>query len=120
MIIGRRNARERTAHLLLDFEARLSVIDRVRNDRFDLPINQADLADSLGVTVLHLNRTMRALRSERMIRTVSQTVIIENWPAMEAVGDLTPPICIPKAKEIRRFCRISLILAGFRSTGGAV
>ena len=84
--VGRRNARERTAHLLLEFEARLRVIGCVHDDSFELPISQADLADALGVTAVHLNRTMQALRRERMIRTVSQTVTIENRPAMEALA----------------------------------
>jgi CRP-like cAMP-binding protein len=80
--VGRRNARERTAHLLLEFATKMDAIGQVVNNSFELRISQADLADALGITSVHLNRTMQSLRRDRLIRTVSQTITIENWPEM--------------------------------------
>lgn len=80
--VGRRSSRERTAHLLLEFAYRFRAAGLMTADSFELHINQTDLADALGVTPIHLNRTMQWLRGERYIRTHSRTITIENWPAM--------------------------------------
>ena len=47
--IGRRNARERTAHLLLELAMKNKTAGLLINDSFDLPISQTDLADALGM-----------------------------------------------------------------------
>ncbi|HET6523168.1 MAG TPA: Crp/Fnr family transcriptional regulator [Sphingopyxis sp.] len=80
--VGRRNSRERTAHLLLEFAYKFRAADQLVNDGFELPISQSDLSDALGITPVHLNRTLQWLRGERLIRTHMRTVTIENWPEM--------------------------------------
>lgn len=84
--VGRRNARERTAHLLLEFAYRMRAAGMTIDDSFELPVSQADLSDALGMTAVHLNRTLQWLRGERYIRTHSKTVSIENWPEMLVGG----------------------------------
>jgi len=84
--IGRRNARQRTAHLLLEFAARFRAAGLLVEDSFELPISQADLSDALGMTAVHLNRTLQWLRGERYIRTHARTMTIENWPEMIALA----------------------------------
>ena len=80
--VGRRSTRERTAHLLLEFATRFHDAGLFPKESFELPISQNDLADALGITSVHMNRTMQWLRGERLIRTHMRTVWIENWPAM--------------------------------------
>lgn len=87
--VGRRDARERTAHLLLEFAYRYKVIGALENDQFDLPVSQLDLSDALGMTAVHLNRTLQWLRKERYIRTESRMMAIENWPAMIKLAGFT-------------------------------
>lgn len=84
--IGRRNARQRTAHLLLEFAARFRAAGLMVEDSFQLPISQADLSDALGMTSVHLNRTLQWLRCARYIRTNARRVSIENWPEMIALA----------------------------------
>jgi CRP-like cAMP-binding protein len=80
--VGRRNAQERTAHLLLEFAMRFKAAGLCEQDTFELPVTQTDLADALGITAVHLNRTLQWLRKQRLIRTHSRSVTIENWPEM--------------------------------------
>lgn len=80
--VGRRNARERTAHLLLELAERFRAVGLLQDDTFELPVVQFDLSDALGITSVHLNRTLQWLRKHRLIRTHSRAVTIENWSEM--------------------------------------
>ncbi len=60
--IGRRGAVERTAHLLLELACRLEIKPDNGRVRFQCPLTQADLADALGLTAVHVNRVLKELR----------------------------------------------------------
>jgi len=85
--VGRRTARERVAHLLLEFAYRFEAIGQSDGREFILPITQADLADAVGLSPVHINRSLQWLRSQRLIRTFSKTVIIEDMEALVAMAD---------------------------------
>jgi CRP-like cAMP-binding protein len=66
--LGQRSALERLAHLLCELHVRLKVIGLVLNDTFDFPVTQLELADALGMTAVHVSRTLKTLRSRDLIR----------------------------------------------------
>jgi CRP-like cAMP-binding protein len=94
--VGRRNSRERTAHLLLEFASRFRMAGLMSDNSFDLPVSQADLSDALGITAVHLNRTLQWMRGQRFIRTHSRSVTIENWPGMVALAGFDPVYLHPE------------------------
>lgn len=65
--LGRMSALERTAEFMLE------LLDRQRraglgcNGQIDLPLTQEVLADHLGLSVVHMNRTLQQLRREGLI-----------------------------------------------------
>ena len=59
--VGQRNARERIAHLLLEMAARFEPIGLVSNDSFDFPVTQTNLAEALGLSLVHLNKSLQSL-----------------------------------------------------------
>lgn len=59
--IGRRTALLRLAHFLCEFDCRLHVTMRHVEIGYDIPITQEQLADLLGLTPVHINRTVRSL-----------------------------------------------------------
>ncbi len=65
--IGRRSAYKRTAHLLLELFHRMKVIGETENKSFPMPISQQLLADTLGLSFVHMNRTLRKLRMDNLI-----------------------------------------------------
>ncbi|MEE8171863.1 MAG: Crp/Fnr family transcriptional regulator [Alphaproteobacteria bacterium] len=65
--LGRRSAKERIAHLMLEFDARLNMRGAVHDGYILMPLRQRHLADALGLTTIHVNRTLRALRDEKLI-----------------------------------------------------
>ena len=66
--IGRRSAIERTAHFLLELGARLRLIGVGNEQGYSCPLSQYQLADTLGLSAIHINRVLRQLReTSRMI-----------------------------------------------------
>lgn len=65
--VGRRSAYERVAHLLLEFLTRLQEAGLAGERSCALPMTQELMADSLGLSVPHVNRTLRRLREDGLI-----------------------------------------------------
>jgi CRP-like cAMP-binding protein len=65
--LGRRSARERAAHLLYELWVRLGDVGLRNGISFDLPLTQVELADALGLTPVHVSRTLRHLRQQGLI-----------------------------------------------------
>ena len=74
MSIGRMDARERLAMLLLDILARLRVSEAGVVDAFDLPLTQTDIGDALGLTKVHVNRTFRALEEAGLVKRTGKRI----------------------------------------------
>ncbi len=82
--IGRMGAAERLSTLLLDILARLRVTAGGVIDSFDLPLTQSDLGDALGLTKVHVNRTIRALEKTGVIERTGRRVRICDEPSLIA------------------------------------
>jgi CRP/FNR family transcriptional regulator, anaerobic regulatory protein len=65
--LGRANADERVAALLLELRERLLRLGVDARERYFLPLTQSQLADHVGLTPVHVNRTLRRLRSSNMV-----------------------------------------------------
>jgi CRP-like cAMP-binding protein len=72
--LGRRTARERVGHLLCELLARLSMIDGTHGSCFRLPVTQDVLADTLGLSTVHVYRCLQALRSDDLVRMADSSV----------------------------------------------
>lgn len=67
MRLGAMNAKERMAHLLLELYHRLASVKLAQEWSFEMPLTQEQLADVLGLSSVHINRTLQALRREGLI-----------------------------------------------------
>jgi len=85
--VGRRRAVTRTAHLLTELITRMYAIGAVKGDSFELPITQEELGDALGMSVVHVNRSLRALRQQGLISWVGPVVSILDLQALATVAD---------------------------------
>ena len=65
--MGRRRAEERVAHFMCELLARLEVVGLVNDDAFELPITQAELGDTMGLSTVHINRVLQHLRGQKLI-----------------------------------------------------
>jgi CRP/FNR family transcriptional regulator, anaerobic regulatory protein len=76
--IGRTDAIERLATLFLDILARLRVTAGGVIESFDLPLTQKDIGDAVGLTKVHVNRTLGEMERRGMIERTAKRVRIVN------------------------------------------
>src|SRR3954466_1403051 len=72
--LGRGNAEERIATLLLDLRGRLFQAGLANGSEIQMPLTQQEIGDHLGLTLVHVNRVLRRLR-ENGIVTVQRGII---------------------------------------------
>lgn len=83
--IGRRDALERTAHLLLELGARLMLVGHGTRDGFACPLTQYHLADALGLSAVHVNRVLRELRERGFLTFQKGQVTIHDFNGLVAL-----------------------------------
>ena len=88
--IGSCPATVRTAHLLCEMLLRLRAVGLASDDGYDLPLTQAELADAMGISAVHVNRVIRRLRSEGLVRIENRHVTIRDWERLKEIGEFTP------------------------------
>lgn len=74
--LGRRDASARLAHLLCELHARYEVVGLANEGSFEFNVTQAELGDALGLSTVHVNRTVRALRAQGLIGQAGPTLKI--------------------------------------------
>ncbi|MES2290350.1 MAG: helix-turn-helix domain-containing protein [Pseudomonadota bacterium] len=77
--VGRRSALVRVAHLLCEMAIRSERAGTGDKHSYPLPITQADLGDATGLTVVHVNRTLRRMREQSIATFYGGKVIINDW-----------------------------------------
>lgn len=90
--ISRLDARERIGLFLLDIHDRLRRRELIARPTFNLPLTQEQIADHLGMTMVHVNRTLRRLREERLVLVAQQVVIITDIDRLRALLGGIPPL----------------------------
>ncbi|WP_241427793.1 Crp/Fnr family transcriptional regulator [Fertoeibacter niger] len=85
--IGRRDARERTAHFLLELGARLKLVGLGTASGFACPLSQYMLGDALGMSAVHVNRVLRELREGGLVTFQRGQVEIHDLDALVALAD---------------------------------
>lgn len=66
--VGQRSALERLAYLLLHLYDRAEQVGYACENRMQAPFGQTHIADALGITAVHLSRTLRKLRERSLVR----------------------------------------------------
>jgi CRP-like cAMP-binding protein len=97
--VGRRDARTRISHLLCEFAVRLHTAGLTEGHRYELPMTQEQLGDATGLTAVHVNRTMQALRSDGLITSNKRAITIEDWKALTTVGDFDTAYLHPEVAQ---------------------
>jgi CRP-like cAMP-binding protein len=87
--VGRRDSRARLAHLLCEFALRLEASGLAEQYRYELPMTQEQLADALGLTAVHVNRTLKTLDAAGLIVREKRNLRIPDWKRMREAGDFS-------------------------------
>jgi CRP-like cAMP-binding protein len=76
--VGRRSAAERTAALIVTLYKRAKVLGLVADDTFAFPLTQQHIADALGLSLVHTNKTLARLRKLGMFRRANGSLTLTN------------------------------------------
>ena len=88
--LGRLDAQARICVMLLDLHDRLRRSGLINRASYNLPLTQEQIADHLGLTLVHVNRTLRRLREERLVLVDRQVVIIMDLERLRAAAQGLP------------------------------
>jgi CRP-like cAMP-binding protein len=88
--LGRRDAYARMAHLLCEIMTQMQAAGVADEDACQLPLTQAELADAMGTSTVHVNRTLQALRAEKLIELRAGWLKILDWERLKRVGEFDP------------------------------
>jgi CRP-like cAMP-binding protein len=89
LTLGRRSAKERLAHLLCELSARLDM-GHGDESSFEFPLTQEQIGDALGLTAVHVNRTMHTLRAEGLVAIASRTMSLLSVAELRQIGGFNP------------------------------
>ncbi|PDT13861.1 Crp/Fnr family transcriptional regulator [Rhizobium sp. J15] len=88
--MGRRSKRAQIAHLVCELFVRLQIVKRTRGPSFQFPLTQIEMADVLGISVVHLNKTLQALRREGVFTWENRTITIVDWERLQEIAEFDP------------------------------
>lgn len=81
--LGHRTPTERIAHLFCELLARLRAVGLAQDDEYDFPLRQHELAEIVGLSTVHVNRTLQALRAEGLISLRNYRLKILDVPRLQ-------------------------------------
>lgn len=90
--LGRQVAYERVAHFLIELEHRLQSRGMDVTYGFALPVTQEILADILGMSVVHVNRTFQQLRRDGLIEARAGRIRVLDRTRLQAAAEFRPPV----------------------------
>lgn len=88
--VGQREAEVRIAHLLCELLMRLRAVGLVTDNRYTLPLTQADLADTMGMTTVHANRMLTNLRERGLIVMEARELTVPDVQRLEVFAGFNP------------------------------
>lgn len=87
---GRLSSKGQVAHLLCEMFTRLKIIGQTNGFAFRLPLNQTELSDAMGLSVVHVNRTLQQMRRDGLIEWLGDAVRILDWNGLQAAAEFDP------------------------------
>lgn len=89
-VMGQLQVTDHLAHLLCEQFTRAKAVGLAAGNAFPFPITQQDLADAMGRSVVHVNRTLQGLRRQDLIEWQGGDVTILDWPALQELAEFDP------------------------------
>ena len=88
--LGHRDAGTRIAHLFCELHLRLKSVGLSDGGEFALPLTQTDIADTMGLSTVHVNRTLQSLRAQGLITLKSGHLVIHDIERLREVSGFNP------------------------------
>ena len=92
IIVRARPAYMRVAHLLCEHFARMDAVGLTNGDSCGLPLTQAQIGDALGLSDVHVNRSLQELRGEKLLKLKDGRLTILDRDGLKAEVSSIPSI----------------------------
>jgi CRP-like cAMP-binding protein len=88
--IGQRSAPQRLAHLFCEMYVRMNIVGLTTKNSYDLPITQEVLGDTMGLSNVHVNRSLKYLRAADLVTFRSGQIVILDLERLCAYSGFNP------------------------------
>jgi CRP-like cAMP-binding protein len=88
--LGQKSARARLAHLLCEVGVRLELAGAGDRTSYAFDVSQEQLGSILGLTSIHVNRTLQALRTATIVTAREHRVEVSDWASLAAIAEFSP------------------------------
>lgn len=88
--LGRRDARQRISHLTCEIVAMQQQAGICAGPSYAWPFTQEQIADATGLTPVHVNRVLQAMRADGVISTGQRVLIVHDWARLKAAAGFNP------------------------------
>lgn len=88
--MGRLASNAQFAHLICELRVRLGIIGEADDTGFDFPLTQTEVADVLGLSLVHVNRVVQELRREELISWSGRRIGILDWDRLCKLAEFDP------------------------------
>lgn len=100
-LLGRgQDADGRLARFLCEITTRLELVGLAAEDAFELPLTQVQLSEVLGMTAVHLSRTIKALRATGVVEWQGRHIQILDRARLMAAGQFDPTYLRPYRQAV--------------------
>jgi CRP-like cAMP-binding protein len=88
--IGRRLAYPRVAHFLCEYYQRMNAVGLSDGQTMSFPLSQEEIGDALGLSTVHINRVLQALRAADAISLKNAVLKVLDWEKLQEIGEFDP------------------------------
>lgn len=88
--LGRRDAAAKVAHLFCEMYIRFGVVGLCDGNSCPFPLIQTEIAECVGLTPVHVNRTLQELRRQGLVELKSKRLVIPDFDRLKAVAEFSP------------------------------
>jgi len=89
-VLGGQDACGRLAHLACELYVRMNVMGLVRDNSYPLPLTQVQLGETIGASVVHVNRILKKMRAGGLLEHKEGRLFILNWDDLSEAADFDP------------------------------
>ncbi len=85
--IGQRSAPHRISHLFCELHERMKAVGLTEDGSFELPLTQSELGDTMGLSIVHVNRSLKELRDAGLVSLRNERIAIPDIHRLREYSD---------------------------------
>lgn len=85
--MGQRPADRQLAHFICEMRLRLEIVGLANESGMHFPLTQEDIADTLGISAVHVNRVLHQLREQNLLHMQGRSIAIPDLAELEKFAE---------------------------------